>query len=390
MSNLDVVMKIDFMRPLRFPKGKKFNERKLIMTAIVPLFNIFRKNTFKFVALISLFHHSFSRQLTMATVYKPFPLNYLYKLVESNPATRNNLSRLFNVTKKFNLQPGKKKKVIAYSLFWKARFKHHHQPIVNEKTIYNRTSTVKKNDSFNHLYVEPLIKQLEAIKHIFPRWIARIYLAHDLKFLIPRLSMPHVEIFLMESSSIAAVPGSLWRFLVFDDPAVDMAYIRDADCSENRYDGNFVHSPRVRKWLESVKTKGFFRLKNLAAQWLEYRNLPYSPISAGAFGGKLVHWINMKKAMIGFIMHRTFYPNERRHRIDGALEGFPYGYGNEFPNYGFDERFLKHVLYFEAAKRKELTLIPTGYLKKRIREVPRNHVLKLDLMYTKFKSVGGF
>ena len=65
---------------------------------------------------------------------------------------------------------------------------------------------------------------------------------------------------------------------------------------------------------------------------LTFKVFDYSPILAGCFGGKKVDWIDMEKAMKGFILHRTLFPDEARHKEDTVLQRHPYGYGNRFPN----------------------------------------------------------
>ena len=108
----------------------------------------------------------------------------------------------------------------------------------------------------------------------------------------------------------------------------------------------------------NAETKGLFRV--LLDNWIVklHPRANYSPIPAGCFGGKKVNWVQFEKAMKGYILHRKLFPDEPRHHLDKAiLPGHPYGFGNQFPDYGFDERFLKHVIYFEALSRDQLTNI---------------------------------
>lgn len=330
------------------------------------------------------------REETFADAFRPFKVSYLYKLVDEHVEHQQELNEMFEIKEMHNVKRGYKKKILAYSLFWKLdqrKGKKGAQPEVNQATIYQNYPTIKKGKSFYTVYVKPLIRQLRIFKKFYPDWISRIYLAHDLKFLIPQLSLPDVEIFVMTSSSIGASPGSMWRFLVFDDPHVSMAYVKDADYAPGRVDGDFSHTKRVLSWANSPSTQGFFRLRDLG--FLAKVQIPvykrYSPIVASSFGGKKVNWINMEKAMKGFILHRRLFPDEPRHYKDIPFRGHPYGFGNEFPTYGFDERFLKHVLYFAAADKNQLTLIPTDHLEYGGRNLPPNHWVRLDLKYTKYK-----
>lgn len=343
-------------------------------------------NSVKILFLLncSLFSFIHAKRETFADVFKPLKVEYLYQLLDKHPEMRDKLDDMFRIKKKYNEKRKGNKKVISYSLFWKAPLASQKPPIVNKRTIYSKSATVKRVESFYNMYAVPLMQQLKNFKKFYPDWIARVYLSADLEFLIPKLSGPDVEIFVMGSNSIAAAPGAMWRFLVFDDPRVKVAYVKDADKSLERLDGNFIKAKMVQKWAKSKKTRGFFRLRdmNYVASVAIPRNKWYSPISASCFGAKKVDWINMEKAMKGYILHRILFPDELRHRKDIVFDGHPYGFGNEFPSYGFDERFLKHVLYFEAAHRDELTLILTG---KKLNKFPPANWVRLDLDYTKNK-----
>ncbi len=324
--------------------------------------------------------------------FRPFTLDYLYGLFDSQKEKQPELDNLFRVKKLYNVKPLFKKKVMSYSLFWKAPLGTMNQPIVNKDTIYARSSSIKQGRSFYAHYVQPLLHQLKTFKIHYPGWIARIYLAGDLEFLMQQFVDLDAEVFLMASDSIAAAPGSMWRFLVFDDPMVFAAQIRDADYSDNRFDGDYRHAPRIVSWFDSSNTRGFFRLRDVRhlSSIILPRTKRYSPIAAGGFGGKNVRWIDMEKAMKGFILHRMMHLDEPRHQEDLAFPDHPYGFGNRFPDYGFDERFLKHVLYFAAVGRDELTLISTDEPQRYLPETPLNECIALDLSYCKQKTFGPF
>lgn len=284
---------------------------------------------------------------TFPNYFKPISADYLYKLYESHPERKAELDHMFKVEKVYNEKKKTNKIVIAYTLFWKANFLNNVQPVVNEQTIHEPKDYVKKGGiSFYDAYVAPLLIQLTKPKP--EGWTVRLYLANDLKFLIPEFVKLDVEVFLMASNSINFAPGSMWRFLIFDDPTVAAAYVRDAD------EKDYKITEGVRNWIESPKTSGFFRLRYEKV----FTDTIYSAITANGFGGKRVSWFNTGKAMKGFIIHRQLFPNEDRHVMDKSLPPtHPQGFGNRFPDYGFDERFLMHVLYFEAVARNQLTTI---------------------------------
>lgn len=322
---------------------------------------------------------------TFADIFKPIKLEYLYNLVDKHQDKQDELDAMFKIKKKYNVKKQKNKRVLAYSLFWKAPLAHATSPqTINGDTIHQAASTIKGGGSFYSKYVGPLIKQLRIFRHFFPGWIARVYLAEDLEFLLPMLIKPDVEVFVMASNSLAASPGAMWRFLVLDDPDVRVAYIRDADKLPKHLNGDFAYNKHILRWINDQTTKGFFRARDFGRQATRriINAKYYSPIVASSFGAKDVHWIKMKKAMQGYILHRTLFPHEPRHPRDVAVYRHPYGFGNEFPSYGFDERFLKHVIYFEAVERKELATISTDRSK-----ADSHSWIKLDMKYIRDKAL---
>lgn len=323
---------------------------------------------------------------TFAEVFKPLRLKYLYTLFDNHPERHSELNAMFAIKNTYNVKGGNKKKVIAYSLFWKPPFADGPMPVISEEAMYRPSPSVKRNQPFYDKFIKSLLAQVAMVKRHFPGWIMRVYLADDLKFLIPRLLAADMEIFLMASNSIAAAPGSMWRFLVFDDPKVAIAYIRDADELPARLNGDFRMSKQILKWASAKAERGFFRIRDFG-RWATQRVVhlkQYSPILASAFGAKRVRWLDMQKAMKGYILHRTLFCDEGRHPTDIALRTHPYGFGNEFPSYGFDERFLKHVIYFEAVDRGQLKTIPSDRI---VYDDPSNHFwIKLDLEYLKSKA----
>lgn len=320
---------------------------------------------------------------TFENLFKPIRLNYLYKLFDSHPEMKEELDHMFKIEKVYHLKDTPNKKIISYSLFWKATNLAMPQPVVNKNTIHEKKHGVKKNSTFYATYVHPLLNQLKVYKKDFPDWTARLYLANDLQFLLPLFLDLEVEIFVMASSSVRASPGAMWRFLALDDPQANVVYVRDAD------EDNFCSE--VLEWVNTPGTIGFFRLRDV--RLLSSKVPPikdYSPILAGCFGTKNVHWVDMEKAMKGFILHRMLFPDEIRHSIDLSYRDHPYGFGNRFPDYGFDERFLKHVIYFEAVSREQLTLLSIDKKELRGTKLKLHPWIQLDLKFTKYKAFGPY
>lgn len=346
-----------------------------------------KKNRYIF-AVLALFG-SRMRPETFADAFKPLRLPYLYKLFDKHQEKHKELNAMFAIKRKYNVKNVRQKRVIAYSLFCKGPRLKDRNPSVSPQKIHVPSKSIKKGGSFYDIYVRPLIRQLRVFRRFFPGWIARVYLASDLAFLVPKLLLPNVEVFLMESTSLAAAPGSLWRFLVFDDPSVSIGYIRDADFLAARLNGDFKQSRKINAWARSHFAKGFFRLRDFGHDaTVRIGNMGYySPIVASAFGAKKVRWLRMEKAIKGFILHRMLFQDENRHAYDVSTRRHPYGFGNRFPDYGFDERFLKHVIYFEAVDRHQLTTLVSDH--NGLRDPQAHEWIKLDLRYLRAKRARG-
>lgn len=285
-------------------------------------------------------------------VFKPLPVDYLYHLYDQHPETHEVLDSYFRVKQKLNYK--KEKKVLTYSLFWKP------QDNVNYETIHQKRWMKGKQTSFYAIYVNPLKKNISYFKKKEPQTRIRIYLAADLEFLVQDLSSSNVEIFLMESSSVGHSPGAMWRFLAFSDPEARWVCCQDSDQIENADDIDLIN-----KWLGDKHTYGFYRMHATKYQE-DLGSAIYSPIVANAFGAKKGHGIDFEKAMKGFLLHRELYPEEPRHPRDIAYTDHPYGFGNHFPVYGLDERFLKHVVYYYLADRALLTTLVTSKKKQKL------------------------
>ncbi len=319
-------------------------------------------------------------------VFPPVYLNELYDLVEQSPETKEELDALFKVARKINELPGNDKKIIAYSLFWKPSHTGLSVPIVNKQTVYQSKNEDRLEDkTFYQTYVKPLSITLSKIPKIYPGWGVRIYLANDLAFLIDDLfcRFPFVEVFLMESNSIAHNPGAMWRLLVFDDPNVAMASIRDSD---DKLSGSTERA--VADWLNGPDTKGFYRktlFHNRVHLYEGKGQYEYSPIYAGSCGGKLIHsMVQMEKAMKGYILYRERNPNAFIHPSIIVDDIHPQGFGNKFPAYGFDESFLRHVIYYSMAHKGLLTTLPNSVFLPLSYPVSKNNPVLSDYFYVNF------
>jgi hypothetical protein len=304
-------------------------------------------------------------------VFKPLTVDYLYSLYDANPECQEELDNYFKIEKKWNEK--KASKVVAYSLFWSQN-----ETASYENIFKKRTFKGKESSFFEH-YVKPLMSSARYFKEHERKTVVRIYLSQDLKCLIPYLDAANVEIFLMACSSIGHSPGAMWRFLVFGDADIKMACIHDADDYENE---RYIR--KANDWLSEKQSKGFYRLYNQKGKE-DLNTVNYSPILAGRFGAKNWRFFDIEKAMKGYILHRTLYLDEPRHPRDVPIGTHIYGWGNQFPSYGFDERFLKHVLFYYAADSGQLTtVLMKSAQKDEIYEYikwPCNYLVQKDFAY---------
>ena len=194
----------------------------------------FKHAYYLFLILSCAFSRFMAARETFADLFKPIGLDYLYMLVDDHAEQKKELDHHFNVEKVYNLKNMPEKEVMSFSLFWKSVFVSGKQPVVNKETIFQTNKKEGEKKTFYDIYVQPLLEQLHAYKEFYPDWIARVYLAHDLKPLVPLLVEADAEVFLMSSSSVNAAPGTMWRFLAFDDPQISAVYVRDADLHDHR------------------------------------------------------------------------------------------------------------------------------------------------------------
>ena len=206
-----------------------------------------------------------------------------------------------------------------------------------------------KKGSIWSIYIEPLIKQLKHIQSTQSSYKARIYLAQDLKFLIPKLHNQSTEIYLMKHSS-KATSGTLWRFLTIDDKTLNTVILNDADMEPD----SLVEKLNLFKLEANIKKKpgiGILRYLNdkelLCSPWNDYYRKHYlknniflryfSPFQAGylIIRPKFINK-NVKTLMKNFIAFNI--------PPIGSRKNFKY------PYYGIDESFLANVLYYVFIK----------------------------------------
>ena len=222
-------------------------------------------------------------------------------------------------------------------------------------TLFKKNSYNTYNNEFNvdetqwiNKYYNSLINNLNNYK--YNDICINLYLANNLRDYITVFSKyTFLNIFLMKSESIGASPGTLWRYIDISNKSYKNVYIADID--EN---WDWIYSCNINE---------------------EYRNYKLCT---------LIPWditISSKSPAYNFptIMggHTMVNPNKFDYNIVDVMKGFislcknkeksnPYSFDDNDPitfwnhplfgnswgrittKYGFDEFFLKHVIYYDV------------------------------------------
>ena len=222
-------------------------------------------NDFKYQ--IGMIHEIFNEQIDILCFPSAFfdPVWVLdYKNLTSKYSTLNKFDNFFKKTnEKFNISSFFGGNIMAYH--WHSR---NNQDIednsfysIIEKEIYQNINLKKyisfslwcPNDSLsndekledNHkTYLEGAIDNLRLNNIHFKDWKFRFYIDNSVpKEYINKIQLFGGEIVDMSNSKI---PGMYWRFLIMDDPKVDLFIVRDTDSRINYRDESAVN-----QWLKS-------------------------------------------------------------------------------------------------------------------------------------------
>jgi len=206
-----------------------------------------------------------------------------------------------------------------------------------------------------------IVRELEA----FADWKLRVYVEHDLGDLAHAAlgRHPRIELYRMAINSIGGTPGMLWRFLALGDQSLETVLVTDIDeplLAKQPLLESFHHSPA------SLGRLGSFTSPNnylIAPRESSAKNYP-TIIASHVLSRPNRFSFNLAATLRGFMAHRKWHAATKRHWAYAADEARgPYnepvnahlhGWGSHWYMYCFDERFLKHVLYYHFADRGEL------------------------------------
>jgi hypothetical protein len=245
----------------------------------------------------------------------------------------------------------------------------------------NDLEKIRKSDFYTR-YALQMIKCITFIRTRMPSdWSARVYISPELEPIAADiLQSGNVEVAIMAAPSIRTA-GAFWRWLSFDDVNLDIAIACDSDELDGTFGGTVLATlwSGVTKWRESGPQRGHAILRWFVGWTQRTRSLnshliQYSPIQANVIMSKpkLLTW-SIVDSIIGFSLARIARPWERRFhphghtrvhafsRIldrtpiptsSGTVDGGPYypnlGWGRRYQEYGYDEAWTKHVLYYRS------------------------------------------
>jgi hypothetical protein len=209
-------------------------------------------------------------------------------------------------------------------------------------------------------YVEKLCESLRWFEtyYFFKDWKVRIYIDPTLIDIVDVLvkQSTRVEFYVMTKPSVGHNPGASWRFLAMEDSSLDLGCV--FDCDEHM---QYV-LPSVDAFVKNP-VMGVGRLMPQGiAEIQDHGQRIHTPISAHMVCFRpSVFKLPIRNLLLQFIAYRKSVAiTDKPWQYPGVSEETPYtksyglphifGWGNHWYIYGFDERFLKHVIYPYAVR----------------------------------------
>ena len=314
-------------------------------------------------------------------MYSIIDINELNDHVINNSTIEhiNKITDLFEVKSIINKSP--KTNCISLTFFCQNNKNSYPNEFPNINFKNTNTDWYKK-------YVIKLLKFIDDfnISKYYSSYKIRIYLENQLEYFIPIFISKNVEIYHMKNNSIGCSPGTLWRFLVFNDTDIDISFSFDIDESFESYI-NFID---------------FFTLSNktLGRYFPNYNNIKldlnndivyYSVVLAGFIGIRPKNVdIDFKSICVNYIIYRmlrskSIYPNlekdsDLQNIYNKSTEKYIYGIGGHWYMYGFDEKIWKHVLFSYFVEKGDVVSWST--INKY--DIDSHHPCSIDYNYCKY------
>ena len=326
-------------------------------------------------------------------MYSIVDLDYLQHYVTRHihPKYKKHLVTLFDINHIY--QPCKQVNAISLCLFCQRPDNKIKDPPINEYSLSYRDKT-------SHWYVKYYKSLIQFIKDFnkskyYKTFKIRLYLENKLKRFIPQLLKlsNHLEIYYMKTNSIGAQPGTLWRFLAFDDKRLNIVFSSDVDELFNNHITNMLDYFILDK-MTIGRVIGYpihgFRIDKCDIN----SPLNYTPCQAGTLvvRPKKIN-ISIKNTIINYILYRVDriksnkpweeYDDKNTELYNKPIGDHLYGWGGNWTMYGFDEKIWKHTLFPYFVKRGEVFTRACHNFDQLILDLPPDHCIMIDYNFIK-------
>jgi hypothetical protein len=200
----------------------------------------------------------------------------------------------------------------------------------------------------------------------FPEWKLRIYTEHRLWDAASDAfaQQPQVELYRMKVNSIGAGPGMLWRYMALADPSLQIVLATDID-EPLGPKVDYIRSFEMDSWSSLGRLGGFvsdrkYLIDPGRSTARNYATVLGSRVMSRPAGCDF----DVVAAMRGFMAYRryrsmtgrpwSYAGHEKPSVYNQPVGGHVHGWGSHWYMYGFDERFLKHVVYYHFAEKGAL------------------------------------
>lgn len=200
----------------------------------------------------------------------------------------------------------------------------------------------------------------------FPGWKLRLHVENQLwDRVVARFSnTPQVELFRMNTDSIGASPGTLWRFMALSDSQLQSVLVSDIDeplIHKKCRIESFERTPNA----SLGRLGGFTNPQDYLVDKTSGLVKNYATIIASCILARPEQFnFDMADALKGFMVRRlkatrsdrpwAYSDDEKLSTYNCQIGNHLFGWGSHWAMYCFDERFLKHVLYYHFAKQGTL------------------------------------
>lgn len=225
-----------------------------------------------------------------------------------------------------------------------------HRRVKHKKAIFiSLFKQHKSNDqTWKDKYLNSLLSNLEQSRELLPDYEINLYLDHDLQDLYDKCfrTFPNLNVSIMKNSSKYEQPGMMWRFLELQNRRYRLIVICDIDESWDwvkQWESQMDHSSVL---LTCYPVPNHVEQQSKVS--VNYTTVLGSHIM---FRPRKCHsFYDMRKVLIGFIFYcQSLPPFTKQDQVtvyNHPIHNRPRGWGSKYPEYGFDEHFLKHVFVY--------------------------------------------